>query len=126
MAETANMARVRAFAAHWAKKDADAAIAFFDPDCIYHNLPEPPIYGTTAIKAYFANVFANVQAIDILIRSIAEDAAGAVLTERTDRFLIAGRKLDVPVMGIFEFRQGRIFHWREYYDPRPMQALAQR
>ena len=39
-----------------------------------------------------------------------------VLNERTDRFLVGGRWLELPVAGIFELRDGLIVLWRDYFD----------
>jgi len=48
--------------------------------------------------------------------NIAETKTGNVLTERTDRFLIKGKWVEVPVMGAFELRDGKITAWRDYFD----------
>ena len=43
--------------------------------------------------------------------------AGTVLTERVDRFLLNGRKVELPVMGAFEVGpDGKIRAWRDYFD----------
>jgi limonene-1,2-epoxide hydrolase len=40
-----------------------------------------------------------------------------VLTERVDRFLLNGRKVELPVMGAFEVGpDGKIRAWRDYFD----------
>jgi limonene-1,2-epoxide hydrolase len=38
------------------------------------------------------------------------------MTERTDRFLINGQELALPVMGAFEIKDGKIAKWRDYFD----------
>jgi hypothetical protein len=44
-------------------------------------------------------------------------ANGAVvLTERTDRFLLAGKPIVIRVMGVFEIRDDKIAVWRDYFD----------
>ena len=52
----------------------------------------------------------------MLSTRIAESADGVGLTERTDRFLIAGKWIELPVMGAFELRDGKICAWRDYFD----------
>ena len=45
------------------------------------------------------------------------------LTERTDRFLMGGRWLEIPVMGVFVFdADGLIAQWRDYFDVAAFQA----
>ena len=38
------------------------------------------------------------------------------MNERTDRAKIDGVWREVRVMGVFEFRDGRISAWRDYFD----------
>ena len=47
---------------------------------------------------------------------IAEDKDGVVLTERTDRFLVGETWIEIPVMGTFELRDGKLSAWRDYFD----------
>jgi limonene-1,2-epoxide hydrolase len=46
----------------------------------------------------------------------AESPRGAVLNERTDRFKLDERWIELPVMGVFELRGGKISAWRDYFD----------
>ena len=39
-----------------------------------------------------------------------------VMNERTDRFLINDDWVEIQVMGIFEVVDGKIAHWRDYFD----------
>ncbi len=43
-------------------------------------------------------------------------------TERLDRFLIDGKWSQFSVMGIFELQDGRITHWRDYFDSAQVEA----
>ncbi|MDP1670610.1 MAG: limonene-1,2-epoxide hydrolase family protein, partial [Alphaproteobacteria bacterium] len=47
---------------------------------------------------------------------IAEASGGVVMTERTDKFLMNGQWLELPVMGVFEIKDGKIAKWRDYFD----------
>ena len=38
------------------------------------------------------------------------------MTERVDKFRINGQWLELPVMGTFEIRNGKIAKWRDYFD----------
>jgi limonene-1,2-epoxide hydrolase len=46
-----------------------------------------------------------------------------VLTERVDVFEAPGKRIELPVMGAFEVRDGRIAAWRDYFD---LQTLVNR
>ena len=39
-----------------------------------------------------------------------------VLTERVDTFTVGQVVASLPVMGIFEIRDGKISAWRDYFD----------
>jgi limonene-1,2-epoxide hydrolase len=39
-----------------------------------------------------------------------------VLTERVDVFVLPQRSIELPVMGTFEVRGGKIAAWRDYFD----------
>ncbi|HEV8574090.1 MAG TPA: limonene-1,2-epoxide hydrolase family protein, partial [Dehalococcoidia bacterium] len=41
---------------------------------------------------------------------------GSVLTERLDKFALGGKKIELPVMGVFELTDGKIAAWRDYFD----------
>ncbi len=50
------------------------------------------------------------------LHSVAEDRAGRVLTERSDRYRIDGVWISYVVMGIFEVEGGVIKAWRDHFD----------
>ena len=39
-----------------------------------------------------------------------------VMNERTDRFHVGDRWLELPVAGVFQVRDGSIVLWRDYFD----------
>jgi limonene-1,2-epoxide hydrolase len=118
-----NLETIRSFVALWATRDLDAILAAMTEDCFYHNMPWPPQTGHAEIRASLAPFISSADAIDWVLHHIAESADGMVLTERTDRFLIGGTWLEMPVMGTFELRDGRIAKWRDYFDPTPINAM---
>ena len=38
------------------------------------------------------------------------------MTERVDIFKLPGKSFELPVMGTFELRGGKIHAWRDYFD----------
>lgn len=57
--------------------------------------------------------------------SIAQDG-DKVLTERVDHLLGKDGEVQnaIPVMGIFEVREGKIVAWREYFDITPFREVS--
>jgi limonene-1,2-epoxide hydrolase len=97
-------------------RDIGRALEFLDAECLYHNIPMEPVTGTEAIRSILDPMFAVSSEVDWKVHNIAETTTGRVLTERTDRFLPGGKWVEVPVMGTFELRNGKITAWRDYFD----------
>lgn len=107
---------VRAFIGAWEARDTDAILAMMTPDARYLNVGLPEAVGHEAIRAFVAPFLAGATEVEWSVHHIAETADGVVMTERTDVFVLGGRRLEIPVMGVFEFRDGRISAWRDYFD----------
>ena len=96
--------------------DLDKLMEFFAEDCIYHNIPMAPVTGTEAIRKVMESFAGMADEVEWVTHQIAETEAGVVLTERTDRFKIGDRWVELPVMGTFEVHDRRITAWRDYFD----------
>ncbi|MGQ0824307.1 MAG: SgcJ/EcaC family oxidoreductase [Actinomycetota bacterium] len=106
---------VREFCRAWEKGDIDALMDFFSDDAVYHNIPVDPTVGTDAIRAMISMFTTDVQRIEFRIRNISADG-DVVLTERVDVFVLPTKTIELPVMGTFEVRDGKIVAWRDYFD----------
>lgn len=95
------------------------------PDCVYHNMPWDPLVGHVAIRQGVTTFVSDASEIEWRVYHIAQGADGAVMTERLDRFLIKDEWREFPVMGIFELHDGRITHWRDYFDSAQVQAAME-
>ncbi len=100
----------------WSRSDVDELMGYFATDCIYHNIPIEPVTGTEAIRKTILGFAGMAQEIEWVVHQIAENEAGVVLTERTDRFLVDGNWVELPVMGSFEVHDAKITAWRDYFD----------
>jgi limonene-1,2-epoxide hydrolase len=98
-----------------AVKDYDTALAHFTDDCEYTNLPMGSVTGPAAILSVLEPFFAPTLSNELIIlRSAAE--GDTVFTERLDRHQIDTGWAELPVNGVFVFRDGKIAVWREYFD----------
>ncbi|HBF97213.1 MAG TPA: limonene-1,2-epoxide hydrolase [Alphaproteobacteria bacterium] len=102
--------------AAWGKQDIEEIMGFFAENAIYHNIPLDPVQGIEAVRQTITQFVTMGSAIEFDTHFIAEDANGVVLTERTDKFQIKEQWLELPVMGTFEFADGKITKWRDYFD----------
>ncbi len=121
---SANSEVVDRFIAAWKTRDLELIMSFFHDDAVYTNVPiDPPNRGSEAIRTMIGGFLGMAQAIEFVVHRSAENAAaGIVMNERTDRFLIGERWVELPVMGVFELRDGRIQAWRDYFDLGQFQA----
>jgi limonene-1,2-epoxide hydrolase len=106
---------VRRFCAAWSNVEPDDIAAFFTDDAVYHNIPMDPITGRDTIKTFIAGFAGGAEQIDFRVRNIVADG-DVVLTERVDVFVLPNGKVELPVMGTFEVRDGKIAAWRDYFD----------
>jgi limonene-1,2-epoxide hydrolase len=107
---------VQAFCDAWGKgADHDTLLSYFAPDAVYHNIPVDPVVGVEAIRATMEMFTSGVERIEFRVRNIAADG-DTVLTERLDVFVLPHVTIELPVMGTFEVRDGKIAAWRDYFD----------
>ena len=115
MSEADNIDLIKRFCAAWSSKpDIAAIVGYFTDDAVYHNMPIQAIQGKDAIKGMIEQFMAPFEGCDWQITHIAA-AGDTVLTERVDKF-IGAKTVELPVMGTFEVRDGKIAAWRDYFD----------
>jgi limonene-1,2-epoxide hydrolase len=107
---------VRDFCAAVRRTDIAEIVRFFAPDAVYHNIPLDPVRGHQEIEATLAQFLAPGGDAEFEIKALAVSGR-TVLTERVDRFVLGGKRIEIPVMGAFEIdAEGRIAAWRDYFD----------
>ena len=100
--------------------DAEALIAYFTEDAVYHNMPMEPAVGIEAVGEALKGVSQMTsRGWEILHQAANGDI---VLNERVDRFLMGDKEVAVLVCGVFEVRDGKIARWRDYFDMASFQA----
>lgn len=104
------------FVAAWANKDVDELIGFFSDDAVYENVPiDPPNQGKETIRKTLEQFSGMASEIEFVVHH--QTATGnVVMNERTDRFLIGEKWLEIRVMGVFEIDGDEITSWRDYFD----------
>jgi limonene-1,2-epoxide hydrolase len=112
--EEAALAVAYEFIAAWNANDMNRVLALMDENVRYHNMPVAPLDGKAAVAQYLASK-GGFDWIDWKLLSIAVNGE-RVLTERVDDFSIGGVEVSLPIMGVFEIRNGKILAWRDYFD----------
>jgi limonene-1,2-epoxide hydrolase len=112
---------VNTFLAAAAKRDYDAALPLLTDDVEYHNMPIEPVHGRDAVKQQLEFLLSQTADSEWVVHR--EVASGdTVMNERTDRFLVNGTWIDLPVAGVFVVRGGGIAVWHDYFDLQTVMA----
>lgn len=110
-----NMRIVKDFIAAWNENDIDKACDMMSEDIFYHNVPMAPIKGREASRAMLKGM-GEMESVNWELLAIAENGE-VVMTERVDGFTFkGGKKIALPLMGIFRIRDGQIVEWKDYFD----------
>jgi limonene-1,2-epoxide hydrolase len=110
------IALVTEFCAAFGKGEKPAELLeYFTDDAVYHNIPVDPAVGHDAILALLNMFMGAIDQLEFQVRNIAA-AGNTVLTERVDVFHLPNGKIELPVMGTFEVKDGKIAAWRDYFD----------
>jgi limonene-1,2-epoxide hydrolase len=98
-----------------ARKEIDAAMEMATDDLEYHNIPMDKLEGKAAAREFLEGFLAGSQGLEWVIHHQVANG-DLVMNERTDRFEMGGKWIDLPVVGVFELRDGKVARWRDYFD----------
>jgi limonene-1,2-epoxide hydrolase len=114
-----NLAAVRKLCERWAWLTREEFHTLMTPDCDYRNIP---INGDKHIGPDEAHdiLSRSRERWDIKLDLLNITATGdVVMAERMEHFKhLKGTRpsCDLPVMGVFEMRDGKIAAWRDYFE----------
>jgi len=116
MAET-SQETVTKFCTAWSRRNLAELMEFFTDDAVYQNIPlGPGAKGKEAIKAVINSFLPMAKGLEFKVLNSAANG-NVVFNERVDIFdLGGGKKIELPVAGVFEVRGGKIAAWRDYFD----------
>jgi limonene-1,2-epoxide hydrolase len=113
---TENEKVVAQFCDTWKRMNVDEMLSYMTDDAVYHNIPIDPLKGRSEIRKGLHQFAGMLKSVDIkIVNSVA--AGNLVITEWIDSMVMPdGKRLDLPVAGVFELRDGKISAWRDYFD----------
>ncbi len=107
---------VRDFLGSWEGRGLESICSGFADDAVYHNVPVAPIEGIAGIRGIFEAFLDAFSDAKLDIVTLAAEP-GRVLVERVDYFTMNdGRKVVLPVTGVFEVKNGKITRFSDYFD----------
>ncbi len=103
----------------WCNKDLETLMDCFTEDAEYNNVPMPPVNrGAAEIRGFIEGFLGSMDSIEFIVHRQVING-NTVMNERTDRIVLNGKQIELPVMGVFEFRDGKIARWWDYFDMGP-------
>ena len=117
---------VREFLDAWDEPDLDRLVeglsGFISEDAVLRQMPFAEVRGRDGLRRICQESLESMS--DFGIDLVAVSSVGRrVFTERVDRFVLRGRPVAVPVLGVFELSEdGLITAWRDYFDSRALFA----
>ncbi len=98
------------------RRDLDAVCALVTDDIEYDNVPIGKVHGPDGVRSVLSGgVTAAASQVEWVVHRQVENG-DTVMNERTDRFLVDGRWIEIPIAAVFEVRDGRVALWRDYFD----------
>jgi limonene-1,2-epoxide hydrolase len=97
-------------------RDLDAVTALVTDDIEYDNVPIGKVFGPEGVRRVLSGgvTEAATEVEWVVHRQVC--AGSTVMNERTDRFLVGGRWIEIPIAAVFEVRDDRVSLWRDYFD----------
>ena len=106
---------IREFVQKWSDLEPAELAGYFTEDGCYYNMPFQRIEGRAAIEQFIADFTATWTATRWDIVNLVE-SGDLVFCERLDRTRSSAGDVDLPCVGVFELRGGKIHEWRDYFD----------
>jgi len=109
---------IEAFVAAWSTLDADLLAGYFTEDGTYYNMPANPVSGRDNVQKFIKAFLSTWTETNWDILNIVAEG-DVVFCERLDRTKTSQGDVDLPCLGVFEMRDGKIHIWRDYFDMTP-------
>ncbi len=99
----------------WSNGNIAGSMAVCTDDAVWDNVPLKPVVGKPAIEKFLTKFARGMTDIHYDIRNVLEDG-NRLMLEGVENYTKNGRKVAVPYMASFEFRDGKISAWSDYFD----------
>jgi limonene-1,2-epoxide hydrolase len=97
---------------------------FLSPEVVYHNMPWAPVTGHVEVRKVLDPL---VHGPNCALRKMAIShtvgSAEVVMNARVETWERRGVRVELPVAGLFEIRDGLITRWSDYWDLATIQPL---
>ena len=106
-------------------RDLDAVAALVTDDIEYDNVPIGKVFGPEGVRRVLSGGVSEAasQVEWVIHRQVA--SGNTVMNERTDRFLVDDKWIEIAIAAVFEVRGDRVSLWRDYFDLESYRAQRQ-
>ena len=109
-------------------QNADMAkvVSYLSEDVVYHNIPWAPVTGHAGVRQVLDPFVhgANCALVRMDIKNTTS-SGDTVMNERLETWAKGTVRLELPVVGVFEVKNGKITHWRDYFDSTSVAPLTE-
>ena len=122
-AATQNIDIYKAVMTAWRQGDVETVMTYFTDDIEFHSLVgREPHRGSEEVRT-FLNQLRDAMSENNMRIFRFEQSGDDLLVEGVEDFVDQeGRRIQIPYMGAYRFRDGKVERWRDYFDP----AIAER
>lgn len=100
------------------RRDKQTFLSYLDPAIEYHyHVGSRPLIGTAWVERFLDKYWGTMTDVIWRVDRYAENG-NKLLVEGYEEYVIkdTGQKVAHPYMGIYEFKDGKITHWRDYFE----------
>jgi limonene-1,2-epoxide hydrolase len=123
---TENAKLVTEFCMSLEKGDMTKLVSYLSEDVVYHNMPWQPVTGHVGVRKVLGPFLEGPGRATVKMNITNTTVAGnTVMNERLEEWVKGSTKVDLPVLGVFELKNGKITHWRDYFDAKTSAPLTE-
>lgn len=112
-----HLLKVEGLIAAWAAKDIPAVLSHLHDDITYrYALSEPALRGKTQVEAFLNRIKDHQRDTKWRIINSSETGDTVFIEALDDYTNPTGHRVLTPHVGIYEFKDGLIHSWRDYFD----------
>ena len=106
--------------------DMAKVVTYLSADVLYHNIPWEPVTGHAGVRQVLDPFIhgANCAITRMDIKNTTS-CGNVVMNERVETWVKGSVRLELPVVGAFELKDGKITKWRDYFDSATIAPLME-
>ena len=106
--------------------DMGKVVAYLSEDVVYHNIPWQPVTGHAGVRQVLGPFIEGPGRASVKMDIRHTTSSGnTVMNERLETWTKGSLRLELPVLGVFELKNGKITQWRDYFDANTVGPLME-